>query len=738
MVYANRCLQIINTLAHPVGAMLMLSRGIPAGLRNHRFLDLLTRYRACLKDVPDNLIFHLKRFDFDMVTMMRNKINDEFQFPEHIDMSPFKVEYLSDQDTAVESDVFQLVGVLVHSGTAESGHYYSYIRERPTADSKGSWVEFNDSDVSRFDPSKIADQCFGGYNEPHHSSGLGPLRFNKLWNAYMLFYQRVSSMESAKSVYKPAMNDIPVHVTLPVAHGNHIAMQNELFIRTYCLFDPCYTAFVRQLLCRLDDVMESERKENSMLDRYVLFIALDALEQLVSRSKDPTGSDGLINELLRAVGDVSTGAYRVIQWVESRPAGIRNLIVRSQLGNVREGAIRIIVTALAKLHRLQNSGDLDDPERMKWNSRYSQGFDNVVGALDDLWPVLQTVSRPWDDYFDFLTLLSAFGVYEVGVLLDGGFLQKCLEIVWLDREDSKKLKRQYIPYCRLLDKGRKFSHKKLMDFLYALLTYIDLSADPIPNGEPRKPLENSRFPLSRWEDSLTRSLGRNGELLLLKKILQQYSNPPACRNIVSFLLDAQSDADLAEPISKALEEGLRVDPAVLCAPFLEATLIFCRRNPDEDLILSLIDFVAKGVDSINNSGGAEHLAFFTNIVAVTNERAGLDEAWFFSQAVEKIPDWAPPLLLYPDKAVRNMTLEVLRQILLTKDPLHTEIAKELVQACVDRLKRVYLEGSRHNIESRVVEAINTVISHGLETYYGDNEDDQLFARYAQGTSQINP
>lgn len=75
-----------------------------------------------MKDVPDNLIFHLKRFDFDMITMMRNKINDEFQFPEHIDMSPFKVEYLSEQDNEVEPDIFELVGVLVHSGTAESGH----------------------------------------------------------------------------------------------------------------------------------------------------------------------------------------------------------------------------------------------------------------------------------------------------------------------------------------------------------------------------------------------------------------------------------------------------------------------------------------------------------------------------------------------------------------------------------------------------------------------------------------
>lgn len=192
--------------------------------------------------MPDNLIFHLKRFDFDMITMMRSKINDEFRFPEHIDMSPFKVEYLSDQNSNVPEDVFKLVGVLVHSGTAESGHYYSYIRERPNAGGRGSWVEFNDSDVSRFDPSKIADQCFGGYNDSVHPANVNQVRFNKVWNAYMLFYQRISSMESEKLLYKPSKADHPVHVSLPIPLSNHIAMENEIFIRTYCLMTlimPC-------------------------------------------------------------------------------------------------------------------------------------------------------------------------------------------------------------------------------------------------------------------------------------------------------------------------------------------------------------------------------------------------------------------------------------------------------------------------------------------------------------------
>lgn len=735
---ADFYLQTTNIHARRVGAMLMLSKGNAGAIVILIVFDRLIRYRACLKDVPDNLIFHLKRFDFDMVTMMRSKINDEFQFPEHIDMNPFKVEHLSDQNTDAEPDVFQLVGVLVHSGTAESGHYYSYIRERPTADSRGSWVEFNDSDVSRFDPSRIPDQCFGGYNDSHHSSNLGPIRFNKLWNAYMLFYQRVSSMESARSVYKPVRNDIPVHVTLPVALGNQIAIDNELFIRAYCLFDPGFTYLVRYLLSRLHEVMISENKENSGLVKSVLFIALDAMEQLVSRSKDPAGSDGITTELLRAVEDIPTAAHIVLEWIGSHPAAIRNLVLRSPHASVRDGATKIVAAALAELQRLQNRTDLDEAERMALQTRYINGFESAVSILEDLWPVLHTVSRSWDDYFDFLLLLSGFGVYEIGVLLDNGFLKKCLEMIWIDRDDHMKLKRKYTAYCKLVEKGRKFSYRQLMDLTNVLLTHVDLLADPFPDYQRRQLLDNGKYPLSEWEDNLVRTQGGNGELLFLKKILQQYQNPQACRQIVGLLMNTESEADLLEPICKALEDGLRVEPAELCAPFLEATLIFCRRSSDEDQILALIDFVAKGVDSINNSGGKEHLAFFTNVLTQTNERAGLDETWFISQVVEKAPEWSPPLLLYPEKTVRNMTVEVLRQILFNKDPLNIEVAKELVQACVDRLKKTYLAGPRHNIESRVVEPINSIISHGLDAYHvADSEEDQEFVEHAHGMLNLN-
>lgn len=678
-----------------------------------------------------------------MVTMMRNKINDEFQFPEHIDMSPFKVEYLSEQNEEVQPDMFELVGVLVHSGTAESGHYYSYIRERPTAGSPGSWVEFNDSDVSKFEPSRIADQCFGGVNDSPTS--VNNVRYSKVWNAYMLFYQRVSSMDDLRSTYQSTNADnMPTSVPVPLNLQNHIAMENEVFIRAYCLLDPYHAAFVQYVLNRLHDLRDSETVTKYKLDKSAIFIVLDTLEQLISRTKDLTGLDANISELFRVIMDLPLGACRVHEWVAQRENGIRNLVLKSLYAPVRVGSIRVFVAALARLRELRDDVEWEDDKKGQWQIRYLAAFENTVTSLEDLWPILHTASRSWDDYFEFLVLLANFGTDEIGILLDSGFLLRCLEIVWLDREDSKRLKRQYAGYFRLIEKGRRFSHKKLMDFLSLLLSKISLGATPTADDE-RAVLPDGRYPLTTTENNFIRPLGRNKELVVLKKILEQKSSPQASMNIMGLFLDAEPEAGLIDPICKVLEDGLRVAPAEHCGPFLEATLHFCRRSPDEGRIVYLIDYVAKGVDSINDSGGPAHLTFFTNLLNIQNERLGFNEAWFMSFMVDKIPDWAPMLLVYPERAVRSMTLELLRQTLFNNEgemseewrSRYTDIAKELVQSCVHKLRRTYLSTPGQTIEAKIVEAIKTVIDHCLVTYFDNTAEDQEFVQQAHSKFPSN-
>ena len=47
-------------------------------------------------------------------------------------MTEDTIEYVSEEDKIkeVKSTKFRLVGILVHSGQASGGHYYSYVLQR--------------------------------------------------------------------------------------------------------------------------------------------------------------------------------------------------------------------------------------------------------------------------------------------------------------------------------------------------------------------------------------------------------------------------------------------------------------------------------------------------------------------------------------------------------------------------------------------------------------------------------
>lgn len=62
----------------------------------------------------------------------------------------------------------------MHYGTADFGHYFSYIKE-----SDQQWLEFNDERVREFDPSDIEIECFGGEHWRRESQ-----------SAYLLVYEK--------------------------------------------------------------------------------------------------------------------------------------------------------------------------------------------------------------------------------------------------------------------------------------------------------------------------------------------------------------------------------------------------------------------------------------------------------------------------------------------------------------------------------------------------------------------
>ncbi len=52
---------------------------------------------------------------------------------------------------------YELTGIIVHIGNAESGHYISFIKTE-----ENRWLQFNDSLISLFSAMSIEAECFGG------------------------------------------------------------------------------------------------------------------------------------------------------------------------------------------------------------------------------------------------------------------------------------------------------------------------------------------------------------------------------------------------------------------------------------------------------------------------------------------------------------------------------------------------------------------------------------------------
>jgi hypothetical protein len=147
--------------------------------------------RDCLKALPHVLFIQLKRFEFDYDTLLNVKLNDRCEFPASLNIYPYTKEYNmhyeDDYDTSSNSQShlvdryrYDLVGIVIHQGTSDSGHYYSFVKNR-SGDSSDAWYEYNDTRVTPFDFSKLEETCFGGTDVN------GRIRHN---NAYMLVYEK--------------------------------------------------------------------------------------------------------------------------------------------------------------------------------------------------------------------------------------------------------------------------------------------------------------------------------------------------------------------------------------------------------------------------------------------------------------------------------------------------------------------------------------------------------------------
>jgi hypothetical protein len=213
---------------------------------------------------PKVLTLHLKRFVFDYATMRRKKVNDPLQIGSTLDLRPF----LADEVEAEATDdamVYELYGILIHSGSAMGGHYHAYIKnivdpEPPTqgGDASASWFDYNDSQVTPLDLSTLERMMCGtatassredgeagespeaSESSQHLNAGDGstdtqskkstesamepqPWAGGSASNAYMLVYRRRCPDDAADSSLPGGMTDLlPPEVQSRIASEGYV------------------------------------------------------------------------------------------------------------------------------------------------------------------------------------------------------------------------------------------------------------------------------------------------------------------------------------------------------------------------------------------------------------------------------------------------------------------------------------------------------------------------------------
>ncbi|KAK1797550.1 hypothetical protein P4O66_000844 [Electrophorus voltai] len=252
--------------------------------------------RLLIKKLPPVLAIQLKRFDYDWERECAIKFNDYFEFPRELDMEPYTVAgvaKLEGSDVHPENqsltftpllDIFQqviqqnelsevevscssryrLVGVLVHSGQASGGHYYSYIIQRNGGSSssegeRNRWYKFDDGDVTECkmdDDEEMKNQCFGGEYMgevfDHMMKRMSYRRQKRWWNAYILFYERMDSPdrdnELVKCISELAVSSKPHQVKMPSAIECSVRKQNVQFMHSRMQYSLEYFQFIKKLL----------------------------------------------------------------------------------------------------------------------------------------------------------------------------------------------------------------------------------------------------------------------------------------------------------------------------------------------------------------------------------------------------------------------------------------------------------------------------------------------------------
>lgn len=390
-----------------------------------------------------------------------------------------------------EEYLYELIGVTVHTGTAEGGHYYSFIRERNLNEdeldetnsiNKAKWYLFNDAEVKPFDAaSQLASECFGGETTSKTydstSDKFMDLSFEKTNSAYMLFYERKSkkNVKMDHNLAKTDVNETEYDELMKSIWSDNIKFMNDKQILEHTYFN-----FVWQMCDQIPRMIQKSDEIDSnnqsiflaaklgisfLLEAYVhardkpnMLQWIDLLTKLFNSSKE--ACKWLINYLAKDVSAGGGSQLCIKIFFKCPNSSIRNMFQRLFLH---------VINRLLK-------EDSDLVENKQLIEKFIQYFLNLIdlnsnpttpkkktSQLNELRPNIRLMS----EYFTFLIEFSRSGLDQSLMLIRAGAIQKCSQFSLNNRRLQNK-KQELISLKSKQNKNTKKKPQSLFVFFFKL------------------------------------------------------------------------------------------------------------------------------------------------------------------------------------------------------------------------------------------------------------------------------
>ena len=327
--------------------------------------------RQCFKKLPNVLVLVLKRFDFDYDTMQKSKINDYCEFPLELNMRNYCQEFLNEnleKDNAdnntdnedIYNYMYDLNGVIIHTGTSERGHYYSLVKKGDK-----NWYEFNDINVTNFDIDDLADEAFGGSQYYYNNKTGKNELIEKSTNAYVLFYTKKNSIKSEE--------DNKIKMDLEISNNNKV---NNTYTNNNKILKNINNEFLlfNNLLKNSENENKNENSSIANIQKDILDnIKTDNFQYWVSKSIFSNDYINFINDILINYNSLYSNIYNFSLLGKTQYSHLENMNLNYKNFNINFSGREII----EKIYEESNNNNIN----IKYNYTINQinfGFSNKI------------------------------------------------------------------------------------------------------------------------------------------------------------------------------------------------------------------------------------------------------------------------------------------------------------------------------------------------------------------------